>query len=519
MQRTIKIKLNLTQKKKDEILSTIGVYKETVNRFINKFSKYKFLDKLNYKCLYKPENKDLRIASNYSTNALAYAVTLLNKRLDLIRKGCKARIYNHIKDKEERHYLFYLLKNPKYIEAIMLRKNFVVDKKFNISRQEYLNKYLHRILRHEFKNNKVPELKKPLLRTDVVTASVEKYKNPKQFSHILKLSTINKGTRVIIPFNPNKWAQKFFSKRKSCFIICLDEKGNLNLHIPIEEEIKENNNTQEIAIDKGFRKLIVDSNKKKYGEDWHELEKKLDDKFQKKQKQRNKLYALRKELHKKWTKTKDKKLYKKIKHLEEYNLGKKKFNNNKIKTRETIKNNVNNVVNSFVSKNPKIKTIVLEKLERFDNGRKYNKKLNRLLNNWKRGFLKDKLTFISQLNSIELAYQNRAYTSQECLNCGYVHRDNRQGERFTCIKCGFREDADVVGATNILKRKYDQEISLYTPFKQVKETLLKRYSAGAIKPPRLEKLNLKGCESYKQPLQEQNIILATGGESSLSSQA
>jgi len=512
MQRTIKIKLNPTQKKKDEILSTMKVYQETVNRFINKFSGYKYLDKLNYKCLYKPKNKDKRIASNYSTNALAYAVTLLNKRLDLIRKECKARIYNHITNKEERHYLFYLLKQPKYIQAIMLRKEFVVDKEFDV-RQEYLNKYIHRILRHEFKNNNTLELKKPLLRTDVVTANIQEYKDSKHFSHIIKLSTINKGTRVIIPFNPNKWALKLFSKRKGCFIVCPDEKGKLNLHIPIEEEIKENNNVQEIGIDKGFRKLIVDSNKQKYGEDWNKLEKKLDNKFQKKQKQRNKLYGLKTELYKKWTETKDKKIYKKIKHLEKYNLSKKKFNNNKVKTKETIKNNVNKVVNSFVSKNPKLKTIVLEKLGRF-NKNKYGRKSNRLLNQWKRGFLKDKLTFISQLNSIELAYQNPAYTSQECLNCGYPDRRNRNSERFTCIKCGFKEDADVNGAMNILKRKYDQEISLYTPYKQVKEILLKRYSDGVIKPPRLEKLNsVKSCESYKQPLQEQNIILATGGES------
>jgi len=508
MQRTIKIKLNPTQKKKNEIFSTMEVYKETVNKYINKFSRYKYLDKLNYKCLYKPENKDLRIASNYSTNALAYAVTLLKNRLNLIKKGCKARIYNHIKDNTERHYLFYLLKQPKYIKAIMLRKNFVVNREFK-TRTEYLNKYLNRILRHEFKNNKVPELKKPLLRTDVVTAKIEKYKDSKQFSYVLKLSTINKGKRVIIPFNPNKWVKKFFNKRKGCFVVFLDDKNNLNLHIPIEEEIKENNKTQEIGIDKGFRTLLVDSNKQMYGKKWNNIEKALDEKFQKKQKQRNKLSCLRKELHKKWTETKDKKIYKKIKHLEKYNLGKKKFNKNKIKTRETIKNNVNQAVNNFISKNPKLRTIVLEKLDRFDNGKKYGKRVNRLLNNWKRGFLKDKLTFISQLNSIELAYQNRAYTSQLCPNCGYVHRDNRRDEEFTCIMCGYSEHADVVGALNTLRRKDDPEIGLYTPYKKVKEILLKRYSVGAIKPPRLEKLNLNGCESYKQPLQEQKPILAT----------
>ncbi len=202
----------------------------------------------------------------------------------------------------------------------------------------------------------------------------------------------------------------------------------------------------------------------------------------------------------------------------EVTMKKKKTNKNKVKTRETIKNNINRVVNNLISKNPKLKTIALEELNKFDNGKKYSKRVNRLLNQWKRGFLKDKLTFISQLNSIELAYQNRAYTSQECPNCGYVHRDNRHGEGFACIKCRHGEDAHVVGALNILQRKYDSEIGLYTPYKKVKEILLKRYSVGAIKPPRLETLNLKGCESHKQPLQEQNIILATGGESSLSSQ-
>ena len=257
--------------------------------------------------------------------------------------------------------------------------------------------------------------------------------------------------------------------------------------------------------------MLVDSNKEIYGKDWNELEMKLDNRFQKKQKQRNKLYALREGLYKEWTKTKDRKIYKKIKHLEKYNLGKRKFNKHKIRTRETIKNNVNHAVNEFISDNPKLKTIVLEKLDSFEYN--YGKRVNRLLNQWKRGFLKDKLTFISQLNSIELAYQNRAYTSQLCPNCGYVSRDNRNGEEFACIQCRYSENAHVVGALNILRRKDDPEIGLYTPYKKVKEILLSRYSVGAIKPPRLEMLNLKGCESYEQPLQEQNIILATGGGS------
>ncbi len=45
------------------------------------------------------------------------------------------------------------------------------------------------------------------------------------------------------------------------------------------------------------------------------------------------------------------------------------------------------------------------------------------------------------------------HTSQTCLSCGHVAKDNRQSQaRFECVVCGFKENADVVGARNILSR-------------------------------------------------------------------
>ncbi|MCG5510978.1 transposase [Ectothiorhodospira lacustris] len=39
-----------------------------------------------------------------------------------------------------------------------------------------------------------------------------------------------------------------------------------------------------------------------------------------------------------------------------------------------------------------------------------------------------------------------------CPCCGQVSADNRQTqERFACIQCGFEENADVVGAINVLR--------------------------------------------------------------------
>ncbi|CAL1238813.1 RNA-guided endonuclease InsQ/TnpB family protein [Candidatus Methylocalor cossyra] len=43
-------------------------------------------------------------------------------------------------------------------------------------------------------------------------------------------------------------------------------------------------------------------------------------------------------------------------------------------------------------------------------------------------------------------------TSRTCPACGHVSADNRKTqERFACIECGFEENADVVGAINVLR--------------------------------------------------------------------
>ncbi|MDR1062822.1 MAG: transposase [Azoarcus sp.] len=46
-------------------------------------------------------------------------------------------------------------------------------------------------------------------------------------------------------------------------------------------------------------------------------------------------------------------------------------------------------------------------------------------------------------------------TSRTCPACGHISAENRQTQaRFACVECGFEENADVVGAINILARGY-----------------------------------------------------------------
>ncbi|MCX8076074.1 MAG: transposase [Aquificaceae bacterium] len=43
-------------------------------------------------------------------------------------------------------------------------------------------------------------------------------------------------------------------------------------------------------------------------------------------------------------------------------------------------------------------------------------------------------------------------TSRICPECGYQDKLNLNGNTFKCLRCGHTEDADVVGAKNILRR-------------------------------------------------------------------
>ena len=57
-------------------------------------------------------------------------------------------------------------------------------------------------------------------------------------------------------------------------------------------------------------------------------------------------------------------------------------------------------------------------------------------------------------NLIAVPPQN---TSCCCPACGHAAKDNRQTQaKFECVKCGYQNHADVVGAINALKR--NQEI-------------------------------------------------------------
>ena len=91
------------------------------------------------------------------------------------------------------------------------------------------------------------------------------------------------------------------------------------------------------------------------------------------------------------------------------------------------------------------------------NGARAKAGLNRsiLSNNWSRlmKWLKDKM----DANGGKLVIVPAAYTSQTCHQCGHVAKENRDSQAvFHCVECGYKANADVNAAMNILGRALNQ---------------------------------------------------------------
>ena len=114
----------------------------------------------------------------------------------------------------------------------------------------------------------------------------------------------------------------------------------------------------------------------------------------------------------------------------------------------TVKNEIGRILNKLDSKD--ISAITVESLDFRGSG--LSKKLNRIISRAGRSAVNQKLKSLQE-DGVEIVEVNPAYTSQMCSSCGYVDRTNRKGEKFQCLFCGRKINADVNGARNIGDRR------------------------------------------------------------------
>lgn len=296
---------------------------------------------------------------------------------------------------------------------------------------------------------------KPVLKNITIQGNANVIKLEKsetsEFDYWLKISTLEKGSPILLPIKIYKYGIEILQSGKLCSGVTLNCKnGKWYASLIVETENKKEEQTGGITgVDLGIKNLLTTTSGHfgQFSDKLVSLVKKNDEKRRRKQKQNACLKKREKPvipLHNK-------------------------------KLESTIKNEIGRAINNFINSISETTTVVMERLSISDMKFK-SKAMNRVLKASKIGYAIDRLK--QKLDSKHIHYSTvaAAYTSQGCSKCGYVDKKNRPTqEKFFCKFCEHTENADVNASKNIAKRFGDDELNGLTDFRKVKSFLLERF--------------------------------------------
>jgi transposase len=138
---------------------------------------------------------------------------------------------------------------------------------------------------------------------------------------------------------------------------------------------------------------------------------------------------------------------KKVKEILEILFQKKPGSKNFKQTQQFLINQINYSLKRDINWE-RINDIFIENLKDMKRYKKWGKKSHY----WRVGYIRDQIARLSAEYDVRLSQVFAAYTSQECGVCNLIHKNNRSAEKFECISCGYKADANNNGGVNILVR-------------------------------------------------------------------
>lgn len=105
-----------------------------------------------------------------------------------------------------------------------------------------------------------------------------------------------------------------------------------------------------------------------------------------------------------------------------------------------------------------------------------NLKGNKALVRWARTYFAYRSEVLGKENGVFVVFTYPAYTSQTCPKCDHKDKENREGLKFRCVKCGHTDHADINGAKN-LARKGQVSVDQY-----IKPSIIKRLKSVPVSP-------------------------------------
>ena len=389
--------------------------------------------------------------------ALKDSLETLDRYWAGLRRLWKKSIIKSNLSEEEKHYLLKALFSTKSLYEV-LKYGFKVTLGLKLT-----TKQRKKCLR--FLKKLIKKTVKAYARVKIARSFLAEPETYRIFYHkgrqYIAITSKEKGRRLVIPLSGK-------GEIKGQIRIVFDfEKRRIQIHHTIKQtKLVISPSEKAIGIDWGVSEVFTDSDGDQWGTMFGKSLSKYSDAIKDKGKKRNKLNSVAK----KHRKAKKKKKYKKIL---KHNLGKKKQSKRRKKARTHLENIVNNALNQLLNqKNPSV--ISCEELSHL-RGKGKSKKHSRIVSMWVRSIINERVIFKASQRGSLVKRVNPAYSSQICPLCGWVHRDNRKGDKFKCQFCGHTAASDWTAALELLRRLNAPEISLWMPKERVKCLLLQRF--------------------------------------------
>lgn len=426
MIRAYNIQHSINRSKQNKILEILKEYRKTADyiaktQWNNFFRTSKFNKNLDI-------NKLKSLLSSRYKQVIQYQVCgqldsyIANRQNDFVNYVLASSI-----NEQTRIKLLYINKYKKWFcNEIRIRGEFI---------EADIIKLARKIIKQIFFKNRKPNFKYINMALDnkVAVLEVKKASKAKIFDYWIHLSTLEKGKKIRLPLVSNQYFEAKRGDIKKYVQINVDENNNINVVLLKKLEKREYiPKTPKIALDLGLNNLFATNNGDLFGRGFSKLIKKYDE--------------LITELGKNRQKQKLKTASKKYKHLVS-------------KLRNYLKNEINRVINRIVALYQP-KEIIIEKLN-FQSP-KLSRKLNRILQNFGKKIITQKLSSLKEEFGIKITEINPAYTSKTCSKCGYIDKNNRKSqETFICGFCKSKQNADINASKNILARSSSKLKNIY----------------------------------------------------------
>jgi putative transposase len=388
--------------------------------------------------------------------ALTESYDTINKNWCALTKTVKHFVAKHKKNwtENEMHYGYWTVLDGKRLASVVDGRA-PIPTHFSVSYDERtkVTKFLKRIARR--KRGFRPLARS--FRSFILDANMYKIVKNKETQYI-KIMGLIAGKRIAVPLTG-------FTDITGNIKVILDfSKRRIEVHFTHDVASPLLSGKGTVGLDAGITEVFTDDENNIYGKGFGKLISKASKYLKRTGSARNKLYALKKKSSKH-----------KADRITRLNLGKEKLNKRRNNTRIYIEQQISHAVREVVKvRNPAV--IVSEKLD--IRGKAKSKEMSRQVNSWMRGSLEKRLDFLALVEGFHHKQVNPAYTSQMCLSCLFVDKDNRKGDIFKCLHCGYIDYSDHVAAVNLRARENDPDITIYTPKSVVKAILLNRFIAS-----------------------------------------